>query len=398
MIEFLAALGGPLQKLDRAVDRDAFLIAGDEKRDRALRLAAVGGEIIERGGDKAGDAAFHVDRAAAVEHVAGDFAGERRMRPRRFVAGRHDVGMAGEQQIGLGEADARVKIIDRRGAGLVEHRAVHGKSRLRQQALQKAQRAAFLRRDGAAADKIAGDGDGIGGHAGPVVTARKGAVKSAAALPAGRAGPVRTGSGRRAAAKAELDEENEAQHRERQRDGDRQQAGLIVGAGHFQHRKQIEQGAGAKKRDQKPKRQIAIVGAFQGDGEFRIGVSQIDDGAEPVALNLFGEDMTENLGDGERRYADPESLAADAAVETGEEVCPIHRRGLVPQQFVDAGLGAGLLVDPLDDHRAIKIWRRLAVLARLAGAWCPAPPPNMPAPRLAASRRCRGRRSWSRRR
>ena len=48
------------------------------------------------------------------------------------------------------------------------------------------------------------------------------------------------------------------------------------------------------------------MGAFQRDGEFRIGVSQIDDRAEPVALDLFGEDMAENLGDRERSDPDPE--------------------------------------------------------------------------------------------
>src|SRR6202034_2758173 len=180
----------------------------------------------------------------------------------------------------------------------------------------------------AAADKIAGDSEGIGSHAKQWWPQAK--VQSSPRRRCRRAERIRSVLVRAdgAAAKAELDEENEGQHRKRQRDRDRQQAGLIVGPGHFQHSKQIKERARTKKRNQEPKRQIAIVSAFQGDGEFRIGVSQIDDGAEPVALNLFREDMTENLGDGERRNPDPESLAADAAVETGEEVCPIHRRAL----------------------------------------------------------------------
>ena len=37
MVEFLAARGRPFQQLGAAVDRDAFLVAGDEERDRALR-------------------------------------------------------------------------------------------------------------------------------------------------------------------------------------------------------------------------------------------------------------------------------------------------------------------------------------------------------------------------
>ena len=36
MVEFFAARGRPLQQLDRAVDRDAFLVAGDQERDRAF--------------------------------------------------------------------------------------------------------------------------------------------------------------------------------------------------------------------------------------------------------------------------------------------------------------------------------------------------------------------------
>ena len=79
-----------------------FLVAGDEQRDRAaLGPAAIGREIIGRRGHKAGNAAFHVDRAAAVEHVALDLAAERRMLPRLLVARRHHVGMAGKHQIGL---------------------------------------------------------------------------------------------------------------------------------------------------------------------------------------------------------------------------------------------------------------------------------------------------------
>ena len=81
VVEFLAALGRPLQQLGRAVDRDAFLVAGDQERDRALWLAVMVAEMIEHGGQRAGDAALHVDRAAAVKLAVGHLAGERRMRP-----------------------------------------------------------------------------------------------------------------------------------------------------------------------------------------------------------------------------------------------------------------------------------------------------------------------------
>src|ERR1043166_863600 len=67
MIEFFAARRRPLQQLYGAVDGVAFLIPGDQERDRALRRAAIGSEIVERGSYAAGNAALHVDRAAAVE-------------------------------------------------------------------------------------------------------------------------------------------------------------------------------------------------------------------------------------------------------------------------------------------------------------------------------------------
>src|SRR5437879_3830618 len=51
VVEFLAARRRPLQQFYGAVDGDVFLVAGDQKRDRAfaifLGLAAMGGEIIE---------------------------------------------------------------------------------------------------------------------------------------------------------------------------------------------------------------------------------------------------------------------------------------------------------------------------------------------------------------
>ena len=96
---------------------------------------------------------------------------------------------------------------------------------------------------------------------------------------------------------------------------ERQHTGLVVGAGQFEHREQVEHRAGAEKRDQQPKRQIAVMAAFHRDREFRIGEGQIDNGAEPVALDLFGDDIAEDLRHDERGHRDPKRLAADAAVK-----------------------------------------------------------------------------------
>ena len=165
MVKGLAAFRRPLQQLDRAVDRDALFVAGDQKRNRAmLRRAAVGGEIVQRCRNEAGDAALHIDSAAAVNLVVCQFAAKGRMMPVCLVTRRHDIGMPGEHQIGFFTADACVKVFDRRGAGLGKGHAMHGKARLRQHALQITERPTLLRRDRAATNEIARNGDGIGRH------------------------------------------------------------------------------------------------------------------------------------------------------------------------------------------------------------------------------------------
>ncbi len=115
-----------------AVDRDALLVAGDQERDRALRLAAGGGEMVEHRGKPAGDRALHVDGAAAVQHAVSDVGAERRVLPVRLVARRHHVGVAGEHEMRLAGADAGVEVLDIVGAGLGEGDAVDGKARARQ--------------------------------------------------------------------------------------------------------------------------------------------------------------------------------------------------------------------------------------------------------------------------
>src|SRR6202034_1523800 len=96
MVKLFAARGRPLQQLGRAVDRDAFLVPGNQERDRStLWPAVIGGEVVERRRDKSGDAALHIGGAASIKFFAGNFAGKRRVTPRRLVARRHDVGMGG---------------------------------------------------------------------------------------------------------------------------------------------------------------------------------------------------------------------------------------------------------------------------------------------------------------
>src|SRR5215470_10965509 len=116
MIEFLAARRRPLQKLDGAVDRYAFLVAGDQERDRAFailsRLAAMIGEILQHGRNAAGDAALHVDRATAIEKAVLHLAGKRPHAPDAFVAWGHHIGMTGEGDVRRMVSDARIEIVD----------------------------------------------------------------------------------------------------------------------------------------------------------------------------------------------------------------------------------------------------------------------------------------------
>ena len=164
VVKSLAAFGRPLQELDRAVDRDALFVAGDQKRNRAmLRPAAIGGEIVQRRRNKAGDAALHVDGATAVDLVVRQFAGKGRMMPSCLVSRRHDIGMPGEHQIWFCCRPARKGF--RPAWCLARQRSRDdGKARLRQHALQITERPTLLRRNRAAANEIARNGDGIGSH------------------------------------------------------------------------------------------------------------------------------------------------------------------------------------------------------------------------------------------
>ncbi len=109
----------------------------------------------------AGDAALHVDRAAAIQEAVLDLAGERAERPGGLVAGRHHVGVAGEGDVRRFGADAGVEIVDVGGARFAEGDAMHLEAGVFQQALEDAERAGIGGGDGRAADEVAGDGNGV---------------------------------------------------------------------------------------------------------------------------------------------------------------------------------------------------------------------------------------------
>ncbi len=121
-------------QLDRAVDGGPLLVAGEEKTDRARERAAR--DEAQRGGERGGDAALHVAGAASPDLAVGERAGERIEAPFARVARRHDVGVAGEDEIRRARAEARVEIVDRRRPRRRERDDLGGEPRFGEQAFR----------------------------------------------------------------------------------------------------------------------------------------------------------------------------------------------------------------------------------------------------------------------
>ncbi len=155
MVETLALTKRPVDELDGAVDGRAFLVAGQEEADRAGERSPR--DEAQGGGDRGGDAALHVAGAAAPEFAVGDLGRERVEPPARLVARRHDVGVAGEGEIGPRVSEPRIEVEDRgRSLGL-EGDEVGGEPGLAQKIAQIGQRAGVDRRDRGKAEKRARD-------------------------------------------------------------------------------------------------------------------------------------------------------------------------------------------------------------------------------------------------
>ena len=106
-VEHLAVLPQPVQHLAGAVDRGAFLVAGDQQADRAGEVvAALGQEALGRG-DEGGDRrpSCRPRRGRTARRRAPRAANGSTSSPRRRR--RHHVGMAGEAEIGAGRCRRR---------------------------------------------------------------------------------------------------------------------------------------------------------------------------------------------------------------------------------------------------------------------------------------------------
>ena len=145
------------------------------------------GDEAQGGGDGGGDAALHVAGAAAKKLAVGDLGRERIEPPALDVAGRDDVGMAGENEIGPPGPEPRVEVQDRRRPGGLEGDELGCESSPGQEIAQIGQRPAVLRRHRATADQRARDLErewAVRRHGPSAPTVRRAATSAAFRAPA----------------------------------------------------------------------------------------------------------------------------------------------------------------------------------------------------------------------
>jgi hypothetical protein len=154
VVDDLALGGQHFDDLLGAVQRDAFLVAGDQEAQRTVRIVA--GEIGGDGADEGRDAALHVDRPAPDQHAIGEGRLERRAGPGGSVAHRHHVGVSGKTEVGGGRSATGVEVLD-----LPEAHPATGEAEAFQRLMDDVHRAEVGGRHGRAADQVAGEVYGI---------------------------------------------------------------------------------------------------------------------------------------------------------------------------------------------------------------------------------------------
>ena len=130
----------------------------------AWDIAALG-QDLRHGGDPGGDTALHVHGAPAVEDAVPDLGLERAGRPGGGLAGRDDVGVAGEAEVRRGGPAPGVEVLDPRLPALaarpLEGHAAAGEAAVGEHALKGVHGARVGGRDGRPADQITGQFDRI---------------------------------------------------------------------------------------------------------------------------------------------------------------------------------------------------------------------------------------------
>ena len=154
MIEALAFFIRPAQELFRAIDGRAFLVASDEKTNRAFVRSMPGG-IGASGGGEGGDSALHVGRAAPPDRAIGQFRRERIEAPASGIPHGDHIGMPRKDEVRRPCTDAGIEIGDVRRARFRERQPLRRKARLVQREREDVERAAVVRRHRAAAHQRA---------------------------------------------------------------------------------------------------------------------------------------------------------------------------------------------------------------------------------------------------
>src|SRR5437899_1937468 len=108
-VEFLAAFLEPAQHRLGAVDRGPFLIAGDEKADRAVEPALALCQEARGGSGEGADGPLHVGGPAPDQLAIDDGRVIGIDAPMILVAVGHHVGMAGEAEIAAAFAETGVE-------------------------------------------------------------------------------------------------------------------------------------------------------------------------------------------------------------------------------------------------------------------------------------------------
>src|ERR1017187_8645811 len=121
-VDALAALAQRFDHTLGAVDRRAFLVAGNQKGECATVVGIRSDEILG-GGDHGRESAFHVRGPAAVEQTVADRGLERIRVPFFERSGRNHVRMSGETQHRAGMAVSRPEIVDVAVAQLLDPKA-----------------------------------------------------------------------------------------------------------------------------------------------------------------------------------------------------------------------------------------------------------------------------------